>query len=290
MGNTMKKKLLGAVAALCFASTSANAQNLGGIFADDIFTDATDVASDLMDTLVPGVTNVRLGLGPVLSTDYEGGNNYNVKAAPLISLRYKDILQVDNNQLRINLFGDSGTMWESTHFRAGPLLKIDFGRSESDSIDLTGMGNVGTSFELGGFMSYTVGPLRYRVRVRHDVASGHNGTLADFDVSLAVFRSESMTVGSRLGTTWANSSYMNTYFGIDAAQATATGLAAYAPTSGVKDISLSIGSELRVTPSWAVVMNGGVQRLLGKAKNSPLVTDRGSANQFSLGAYAVYSF
>lgn len=290
MGINMKHTLLGAVALLCFSSVSAQAQNLGNIFVDDFFTDATDIASELMDTLIPGVTNVRIGVGPILSSDFEGGDRYEVKAAPLISLRYKDLIQVDNNQIRINFFGESGALWESTNFRAGPMLKIDFGRSESDSLDLVGLGNIGTSFELGGFVSYTMGPLRYRLRVRHDLASGHNGILGDLDVSLAVYRSQAMTVGARLGATWTNARYMNTFFGITPTQAAASGLPVYTATSGFKDVNLSVGSEFRVTPSWAVLGNAGVKRLLSKANSSPLVRQRGSATQFNLGAYAIYSF
>ncbi len=295
MGKNMKRKLLGAAAAFCFMSvsamsTGAQAQNIGGIFRDDVFSEATNLAGDLMDSVIPGVTNVRIGLGPVLSTDYEGSNHYDVRLAPIISLRYKDLLQVDNNQIRLNIFGGTNAVFESTSFRAGPTLKIDFGRDEDTSPDLAGLGNVGTSFEVGGFASYTSGPLRYRVRARKDVGSGHEGYLADFDVSLAVYRSKNLSIGSSLGTTWASSSYMQSFFGITATQATASGLTAYTPTSGFKDVSLSVGGEFKVTPSWAFILNAGVERLMNKAKNSPLVSARGTPNQFSLGAYAAFAF
>jgi outer membrane scaffolding protein for murein synthesis (MipA/OmpV family) len=290
MGIKMKNKVFGAAAALCLVSGHANAQNIGGIFRDDVFSEATTMAGDLMDSVLPGVTNVRIGLGPVLSTDYEGSDHYDVRLAPLISLRYKDIVQVDNNQIRVNLFGGSNALFESSNFRMGPLVKIDFGRDEDDSPDLTGLGDIGTSFELGGFASYTTGPLRYRVRVRHDVASGHNGLLGDFDISLAVYRSKMLSIGSRIGTTWANGRYMRTYFGINAAQSAASGLAVYTPTSGFKDLQLSIGGEVKVTESWAFIVNGGVQRLMSKVKNSPLVDLRGSPNQFTVGAYAAFAF
>ncbi|MBL8630107.1 MAG: MipA/OmpV family protein [Rhodospirillaceae bacterium] len=286
----MKSKFLGTVAALCFVSATAEAQNIGGIFRDDVFSEATTMAGDLMDTVMPGVTNVRIGLGPVLATDYEGGNHYDVRLAPIISLRYKDLIQVDNNQIRLNLFGGDNALFESTNFRAGPMVKIDFGRNESDSVDLTGMGNIGTSFEMGAFASYTMGPLRYRVRVRQDVASGHEGMLGDFDISLAVYRSKQLSIGSRIGTTWADGKYMRTYFGVNTTQSTASGMAVYTPTSGIKDVSLSVGGELKVTPSWAFIVNAGVQRLMNKANSSPLVDVRGSANQFSLGAYAAFAF
>jgi outer membrane protein len=289
-GMTMRYILRSTVAALCVYASSAHAQSLSNIFSDGIFSDATDVAGDLMDTLVPGVTNVRIGLGPVVSTDYEGSNHYGVKVAPLISLRYNDWIQVDNNQLRVNLFGEQGAPWQTTNFRAGPTVKIDFGRSAKDSPDLTGLGNIGTSIELGAFASYAMGPVRYRIRARQDVASGHEGMLADIDVSLAVYRTQTVSVGARLGTTWASKKYMGKYFGISAPQAAASGLPAYVAGSGLKDIGISVGSEIKLTERWAVVVNAGAERLLSKAKNSPLVALRGSPNQLTFGAFGVYSF
>jgi len=286
----MKKLLLGTAGAVCLLSAQAHAQKLGNVFDSDVFSDATDVVGDLMDTIVPGVTNVRIGLGPVLSPDYEGSNNYDVNVAPLISLRYKDLIQVDNNNVRVNLFGSDGALWKSSNFRAGPTLKLDFGRSAKDSTDLTGLGNIGTSVEMGAFASYAVGPLRYRARVRQDVASGHKGMLWDLDTSLAVYRTAQVSVGARLGATWADKKYMRKYFGVTAVQSAASGLAVYTPGAGLKEISLSLGGEIKVTERWAVLLNGGASRLLSKAKESPLVSVRGSPNQFILGAYGIYSF
>jgi MipA family protein len=268
----------------------AQAQSLSNLFVDDIFSDATELVGDVMDTLMPGVTNMRLGIGPVVGTKYEGSKTYNVKAAPLISLRYKNILQVDNNQIRVNLFGDQNTLFQSTNFRAGPMIKIDFGRSAKDSTDLTGLGNVGTSVELGGFVSYANGPLRYRLRARHDVTSGHSGLVADADISLAIYRTQTTSIGGKLGATWVSGKYMNSFFGATPIQSAASKLPVYVAGAGVKDINLSLGGEVKLSPRWALVMDGGYQRLLGKAKDSPLVRLRGSANQFSFGAYGVYSF
>jgi outer membrane scaffolding protein for murein synthesis (MipA/OmpV family) len=290
----MRLKLLGTAVFVMLTplmfGAGAQAQSFGSVFADNVFSEATDVVGDLMDTIVPGVTNVRIGLGPAVSPDYQGSDDYDAKLAPLISLRYRDLIHVDNNSIKVNLFGDDGALWRSTNFRAGPTLRLDFGRKAKDSPDLTGLGNIGTSVEMGAFASYAVGPLRYRVRVRQDVASGHKGMLWDLDASLAVYRTKTVSVGARLGGTWANAKYMRTYFGVTTAQSTASGLPVYVAGSGLKDIGVSLGSEIKLTERWAVLLNGGAHRLLGKAKKSPLVALRGSPNQLSAGAYGIYSF
>jgi MipA family protein len=286
----MRNTLLMAGVVAAFIPQMARAQSLNNIFVDNVFSDTTDLVGDVMDTLMPGVTNVRIGIGPAVSTKYEGSKSYEIKAVPLISLRYKNILQVDNNQIRINLFGDQNTLFQSTNFRAGPMIKVDFGRSAKSSPDLTGLGNVGTSIELGAFVSYANGPLRYRLRARHDVTSGHSGLLADADVSLAVYRTRTTSIGGKLGATWVSGKYMNSFFGVTPGQAAASNLPVYAAGAGIKDINLSVGSEVKLNPRWALVMDVGYRRLLGKAKDSPLVRLRGSANQFSFGTYGVYSF
>jgi len=63
------------------------------------------------------------------------------------------LIQIDNNNIRINVLG-SDTLHRSKRFKAGPLLKINFSRDESDNADLSGLGEVGTSLEIGVFSVY----------------------------------------------------------------------------------------------------------------------------------------
>lgn len=256
---------------------------------DGLLSNVTEAIGDVTDVMLPGVTNIRIGLGPVITPAYEGSDDYKIKAAPLISLRYRDLIQVDNNNIRVNVFG-SDTLFRSEHFKAGPLLKLDFGRDETDSPDLLGLGDVGTSIELGVFASYTIGPTRARLRVQHDIISGHSGMRIIGDLGVAIYRSEKVAVTSNLSSTWTDGSYMEAYFGVSAAQALASGLTAFTATSGLKDISLAFVGNYSVTDNWAVVGNVGFSKLLGDAKNSPIVSVQGSSSQFVGGIFAVYSF
>jgi outer membrane protein len=188
------------------------------------------------------------------------------------------------------VFGADGAPWRSSRFRVGPTLVLDFGRDESDSPDLSGLGDVSTAVEVGLFASYVTERGRYRLRLRQDIASGHGGLLADADISRVIFRNARSSVASRLTTTWAGSKYMGAYFGVDPAQAAASGLPVFAAGSGFKDVSLTVVGQMRVSPRWTVVVNAAAQRLLGDAQRSPLVRLRGSAMQFSGGVYAVYAF
>ncbi|MBT4740132.1 MAG: MipA/OmpV family protein [Rhodospirillaceae bacterium] len=271
-------------ALLCLGLPQAQAQSIDGLLSN-----VSDTIGDLTDVVAPGVTNIRIGLGPVFTPAYEGSDDYEIKAAPLISFRYLDLVQVDNNQIRVNVFG-SDSLFRSEHFKAGPILKLDFGRDETDSPDLLGLGDVGTSLELGVFASYTAGPARARIRAQQDVLSGHSGMRIVGDLGVAVYRSDRLAVTGNLSATWTDSSYMSAFFSVTAAQAVTSGLTAFTATSGLKDISLAFGANYKVTESWAVVANAGYSKLLGDAKNSPIVSVQGSSSQFVGGVFAVYSF
>jgi outer membrane protein len=256
---------------------------------NSLLTNVTDTISDLTDIMLPGVTNIRIGLGPVVTPAYEGSNDYKVRAAPLISLRYRDIVQVDNNNIRVNALGRD-SFFQSDNFKAGPLVRLDFGRDESDSIDLTGLGNVGTSVELGLFVSYTVGPTRLRLRAQQDVVRGHSGMLVIGDLGVAIYRSDRLAVSGTLITIWADGDYMDAYFSVTAAQSLASSLAVFDTTSSLKDVSLAFGANYAVSDRWALVANAGYSKLLSDAKNSPIVAVQGSSDQFVAGIFAVYSF
>lgn len=272
------------VTSLCLSVSQAQSQALDGVLST-----VTDTLSDVTDVMFPGVTNIRIGLGPVLTPAYEGSDDYKVKAVPLISLHYKDIVRVDNNRIRVNLFGRD-SLFRTENFRAGPLVRLNFGRDENDSPDLAGLGNTGTSVELGLFASYTIGPTRLRIRGRQDIASGHSGMLITPDIGVAIYRSDRLAVTGSLSATWADGDYMDTYFSVTAAQALASGLAVFDATSAFKDLSLSVGANYSFSDQWAFVGNAGYSKLLSDAKNSPIVAVQGSSNQFVAGVWAVYSF
>ena len=250
----------------------------------------TDTVSDVTEAVeTQGVSNIRLGLGPITSPDYDGDDSYDIKPAPMVSLHYRDLILIDNNNIRINLFGKDG-LFDSVHFRAGPLLKLDRGRDESDSKDLTGLGDVGTSIELGVFASYTYERTRARLRLQHDVISGHSGTRVIGDLRYIFLEITDLVVTSSASIEWANNDYMDSYFSITPEQSFNSNLPDFNAGSGLKAFSLSVGANYSISRHWALVANVGYSRLLGDAHTSPLIAMRGSSNQFRNGLFAVYVF
>lgn len=277
--------LMNTVFLLCLAQSQARAAQI----ATDILDEVSDSVGSITDVLFPGVTHVRLGLGPVISPDYEGSDDYNIKPLPLVSFRYKDLIEIDNNHLRVNVFGLDPTV-RKKHFKAGPQLKIDFGRNENDNPDLAGLGNIGTSVELGLFGSYSAGPTRTRIRFLHDVAGGHSGTRVIGDVRLVMLKTDTTAVSGFISATWADNNYMDKFFSINTAQFLDSGMAAFNAGSGIKDAGIGVTANYKLSRRWAVLVHADYKRLLGDAADSPIVARRGSPNQAATGVFAIYSF
>ena len=88
-----------------------------------------------------------------------------------------------------------------------------------------------------------------------------------------------------LGATWANRDYMQTYFGVTAAQAQATSFSVYTPKSGCRKVDASVGAEYAIAPSWKLQANVGFTRLGDDAAASPLVGRRNGASAALAVAY-----
>jgi len=279
------KGFIGTVLCLCLCLGQAQAQ-----VSTDITDIVTDSIGDITDVLFPGVSNIRLGLGPAVSPDYEGSDDYKIRAAPLVSLRYKDLITVDNNNVRVNLFGFNPLVKFNKHFNAGPQFRIDSGRDENDNPALAGLGDIGTSVELGIFGSYSRGPARTRIRVLHDVAHGHSGTKVIGDVRLVMLKTDKVALAGSISSTWADNNYMDAFFTINPGQSLASGLPVYNAGSGIKDAGIGIVANYELSKRWAFLVNANYKRLLGDAADSPIVSLRGSANQATAAVFMIYSF
>ncbi|MBY0423278.1 MAG: MipA/OmpV family protein, partial [Parvularculaceae bacterium] len=98
----------------------------------------------VMTFLTPDTTNLSIGLGPVYKPDYFGSNDFEWSIDPAAYVRFQKFLFLDDNGADFALFGFS-------NFSFGPTLRVVGPRKEEDNKDLLGLGDVGTTVELGGF-------------------------------------------------------------------------------------------------------------------------------------------
>jgi MipA family protein len=182
-------------------------------------------------------------------------------------------------------------------FRAGPALKIVRQRTASDYAELNGLNDVDYALQAGGFVEFWPVPW---LRLRGEVRQGFGGETGvtgdgflDAVVPLGQFR---LSAGPRVELQSSNA--VSPYFSITADQAAAANaaqpslghLTAYTAGGGL--YSYGVGTELEYffNQQWAAHAFVEYDRLTGDAADSPLVTQRGSPNQYTFGVGATYSF
>lgn len=174
-------------------------------------------------------------------------------------------------------------------FRAGPVGRILFARDDSDR-DLKGLGTVRWGGELGVFADfYATSWLRLRGELRQGIRA-HSGLVASgaVDAFWDVTPTLRLSGGPRI--TYATESYFRSYFGVNAAQATASGLSFYRPGSGLESVGFGGALTWKATDRITTSLFAEYARLAGPAAASSLVKERGGPDQYLIGISATYRF
>jgi outer membrane protein len=182
-------------------------------------------------------------------------------------------------------------------FKLGPAFNIVREREASSYAALNGLGNVEYAFQAGAYAEYWPVPwLRLRGEVRQGFG-GETGVTGDVFLD-AVVPVGQWTLSGGPRVTLQTAAAVSPYFSITAAQASAAnaaqpGLPTLTPyNAGGGLYSYGAGTQVQYTfnPQWAAHAFVEYQRLTDSVADSPLVTQRGSPNQFTYGLGATYSF
>ena len=218
--------------------------------------------------------------------DYEGANHSMLSPTPIFSIRRAGSVDQfrsprDNVSIALTDFGD---------LRAGLAGKFVTSRKASSYSELNGLGDVKAAFEVGGFIEYF--PVDW-FRVRNETRQGfggHQGVVSDFSADFIVPVTPAITISAGPRFTWESTKAVAPYFGIDALQASVSGLSPFDAKGGAHTAGAGAQIKYRIDPQWEVHSFVEYDRLLGDAAKSPLTTARGSLNQTTVGIGASYSF
>lgn len=274
---TFLAPLLTALAAIAALSDSASAQTA--------YTLPAPPFELPIGPSLSGNWTVMVGVGGEYKPDFVGANRSMLSPVPIFSIRRAGSAE----QFRGPRDGASIALIDFGDFRAGPVGKFVASRKASSYSELNGLGDVGATVELGGFVEYyPVDWFRTRGELRQGVG-GHHGVVADFsaDVIIPVIQRFTVSAGPRF--TWESTKATSPYFGIDAVQAAAT-LPVFDAKGGAHSVGAGVQVSYRVNPQWEVHSYVEYERLLGDAAKSPLVKLRGSPNQTTVGIGASYAF
>jgi outer membrane scaffolding protein for murein synthesis (MipA/OmpV family) len=221
--------------------------------------------------------SIGVGIGYV--PDFEGGDSYDLRPLPILDLRYGRFFLSTAQGLGYNVI-------QTPSWTVAPSVNYVFGRDESDSPLLRGLGDVEGGVSVGGIVGFSYD----RLSLVMDVDVGV-GDLEGATVGLGAFYSlpigDLLSARLGLGTQYADSDYNQARFGVTREQAALSGYDPYEPSAGFKHFSLSGSLTYDLTERINLGFFGEWRLLTGPAADSPLVK-AGSDNQLRTGLTVGY--
>ncbi|MBW6526511.1 MipA/OmpV family protein [Sphingomonas sp. RHCKR7] len=231
----------------------------------------------------------QVALGGGIAPRYDGSDE--VRAIPFLlgDVRYRGVtLELRGLRARVDLAADP-------RLSIGPVLGARLNRDDVDGpVGL--LPTIRTAIEAGGYVEYRFGgdalgegALSTELSVVHDVSGVHDGLIATAGLGYAALRKRDTFVVLDVQASWADRDYTRTYFGIDPAAATRSGLGAYRPGDGFRDLGVGLTAGHYFDRHLGVIGRLGATYLVGDAGDSP-VTAQGSRWQPLAGLTLSYRF
>lgn len=218
-----------------------------------------------------------ISAGPGVAPEFDGSGDLQI--IPFISadIKYKDVtLEVRGLGARLDVLSAIG----SGRVFGGPVVNFKLPRT-------TSLGKVGEpvrfldkiSFEpqAGGFIGVKVGGNangQGEFRIEATALTGDKGFEAGGKISYALIRSRKVFVDISNGVTYADKKATRTYFGVTAAEAARSGLVAFTPDAGIRDVNSGLTLGYQLSSRWGIIANTNYSYLLGDAGKSPIVKGR----------------
>jgi MipA family protein len=241
--------------------------------------------------------------GPGVAPEFAGSGTLRVIPFIAADIKYKKVtLEARGLGARLDVLSGLG----SGAIYGGPLVNFKTSRDNKsgkvgdpvrflNKIDFETQGGAFIGVKLGGDENG-----RGQIRIETALAGGANGFEATGVVSYALVRTEKVFFDINSSVAYANKESNETYFGVTAAEALRSGLAAYTPGAGIRDIGSGVTLGYQFNKRWSLVANANYNYLVGDAAKSPIVKGRlagpvanraeGSRSQFVGGIGIGWSF
>jgi outer membrane scaffolding protein for murein synthesis (MipA/OmpV family) len=256
------------------------------------------MAYEDVDAVAPGGKGF-VGLAALSKPDYEGSDDNKATAAPFgkyiwASGRYVNLGGTGGSETAARLSLNLITRDSSEAWTFGPLLQYRLKRDDDvENNQVEKMKEVDAATELGVFVGFKTGPWSTELSFSGDVSDEHDGYLVYLKGNYELMKTSKVLLALGARTSWADSNYMDTYFGVDNKNVGNSGLPFYNADSGFKDIGLNLTGIYYFNKTWAVGANASYTRMLNDAEDSPLIEGNqgvGDKNQLAGILAALYSF
>jgi outer membrane protein len=235
-----------------------------------------------------------VGVGIGGTSDYAGSDDYVGGLAPGGFYKF-------GGERFISFMGVIGevNLLDSPNWRFGPSFGYRFGREDVDDDVVARLPEIDGTVEVGLTASYAylnTDGIPWKLRFGVNAMTGVSGDDSYDGAHVAGFGSiwlplsKSVFVGAGAGVSYASSDFMQTYFEVTPQGAAASGLPVFEPGSGVKSAYAWPAVIVRLSDRWVGGAGVFYQRLLNDAADSPIVDQRGDADQFTGGIGLAYTW
>jgi len=227
----------------------------------------------------PGDSRLLLGGAAILRPAYLGSDDQTLMVLPYID--YAN---------RSGFFASTGSgigysFVNTATTQIGARLIPRFGRRESQSSDLRGMGDIGFGAEASVYWTQA---LSRAWTLGVNVRGGDKGAELDAGVRRDLQLGPATRMSLTAFVTAGNAKSQQTWFGVDAGQSLASGYAAYSPSSCLRNAQLALSANHFFAGRWIAIGGIGVGHLLGDAADSPIVRQRTNATAFAAIGYQMF--
>ena len=241
---------------------------------------------------------MMVGAFVAYSPAYLGADEYQLVAGPSIQVRYDRAFLSIQDGLGYDIVRSNG-------WRAGPSISLRQSRQDDGggpfriagdrTDDLRGLGTIRASADVGGYVAYERGAVAAKLDVRHATNTdlGLIATLGVRYTAMIPLRSRPgppaiFSIGPRV--TFVDDKYNQSYFDITAEQSARSGMRAYSAKGGLLSAGVGASALVPLGNRISGMVLASYDRMAGDAANSPIVADRGSRDQATIGLGLLYRF
>jgi len=239
---------------------------------------------------------LTVGIGPAYGPTYDGSDDYHAFPLPLVQAHWHGI-QISPRA------GGIGADFVPGPFNLGVAARVRFNRT-GDTHDpvVNKLGELDTAVEVGPTAGVSIprvlnpyDSLSLSIDALWDVAGAHKGMVVDPSVTYFTPLSRGIAASLSVAAEHGDGKFMDYYYRITPAQSVASGLPVYDPGSGFTKVgaNLLLGFDLNgnlADGGFAIALVGSYNRIIGDAARSPIVSIRGSRDQWIGGVLLGYTF
>ena len=216
---------------------------------------------------------IAVGAAGAFQPRYDGADRYHFEGGPSIDIRYSDLYFASTGE------GFGANVLQGENWRVSIAAAYDLGRrGQDDDEHLHGLGNINPSPELKLAADYVISksfPLVLRADIRRSFG-GSNGWIGDLGAYMPLpGSSKTFFWFAGPSVTFADSKYMNSWFGVSDVQAADSSYSPYHASAGLKSAGFGVSAIWFFQKHWFAACDFALEQLVGSAARSP-ITQRSS--------------